>query len=97
MSELKAYFDADRFATGIGIELLEVKEGYARARMEVSERHLNAAGVMQGGAIFTLADYAFAACSNSHGTLERFQSSYTLRIGMKVSCFWRISPQPKWR
>ncbi len=69
MSELRKYFAADRFATGIGIELLEVKEGYARARLAVTEGHLNAAGVIQGGAVFTLADYAFAACCNSHGTL----------------------------
>jgi acyl-CoA thioesterase len=69
MSELRKYFATDRFATGIGIELLEVKEGFARARLAITERHLNAAGVMQGGVVFTLADYAFAACSNSHGTL----------------------------
>jgi acyl-CoA thioesterase len=69
MSELRKYFATDRFATGIGIELLEVKEGYARARLSLTEGHLNAAGVVQGGVVFTLADYAFAACSNSHGTL----------------------------
>jgi acyl-CoA thioesterase len=69
MSELKAYFDRDRFATGIGIELLEVREGFARARLTLNGTHLNAAGVVQGGVVFTLADYAFAACSNSHGTL----------------------------
>jgi acyl-CoA thioesterase len=35
----------------------------------VRDRHLNAVEVAQGGAIFTLADLAFAACSNSHGTV----------------------------
>jgi acyl-CoA thioesterase len=69
MSQLLEYFATDRFATGIGIELLEAKEGYARARLALTEGHLNAAGVVQGGVVFTLADYAFAACSNSHGTL----------------------------
>jgi acyl-CoA thioesterase len=69
MSELKTYFATDRFATGIGIELLEVLEGFSRARLTINESHLNAAGVVQGGVVFTLADYAFAACSNSHGTL----------------------------
>ena len=34
--------------------------------MEVTPRHLNAAGVCQGGAIFTLADLAFAAVANNH-------------------------------
>lgn len=48
------------------IELLEVGDGYARACMKVQEKHLNGAGVCQGGAIFTLADFVFAACVNSH-------------------------------
>jgi len=69
MSELSDYFAGDAFASGNGIELLEVREGYARARLQVGARHLNAAGVVQGGAVFTLADYAFAAASNSRGTL----------------------------
>lgn len=69
MQRLLEYFRQDRFATGLGIELLEVTEGRARARLAVEERHLNAAGVVQGGAIFTLADYAFAAASNSRGRL----------------------------
>jgi acyl-CoA thioesterase len=39
----------------------------AKARMEITPAHLNAAGVCQGGALFTLADLAFAAASNSAG------------------------------
>jgi acyl-CoA thioesterase len=56
----------DRFAAHAGITLLEVSEGVARARMAVEPSHLNGVGVAQGGAIFTLADFAFAAASNSH-------------------------------
>jgi acyl-CoA thioesterase len=67
MSDLHAFFAGDRFAAGTGIELLSVAEGSARARLAVEERHLNAAGVVQGGALFTLADLAFAAASNSRG------------------------------
>ena len=69
MSDLRAFFAGDRFAAGAGIELLEAAEGFARARMKVEPRHLNAAGVVQGGAVFTLADFAFAVASNSHGTV----------------------------
>ena len=61
--------DNDRFARMIGAQLTEVREGYARAEMTVAEMHLNGGGVCQGGAIFTLADLAFAAVSNSHGLL----------------------------
>jgi len=69
MSELRSFFGGDRFAARNGIELLEVEEGRAVARLTVSGEHLNAAGVVQGGAVFTLADFAFAVASNSHGTL----------------------------
>jgi acyl-CoA thioesterase len=69
MSELAKVFEKDRFATGIGIELLEVGAGRAVARMAVGPGHLNAAGVVQGGAIFTLADFAFAVASNSRGNV----------------------------
>ncbi len=37
--------------------------------MVINKNHINAAGIVQGGAIFTLADLAFGAASNSYGTL----------------------------
>lgn len=59
--------EGDRFAATNGMRLTEVREGYARAEMTVEARHLNAAGVCQGGAYFTLADLAFAAITNYGG------------------------------
>ena len=59
----------DRFAADNGCLLKEVREGYARAEMLVTEHHLNAGGVCQGGAYFTLADIALAAVMNSRGAL----------------------------
>ncbi|MBQ0072565.1 MAG: hotdog fold thioesterase [Prevotella sp.] len=59
----------DRFAKNNGMQLTDIREGYARAEMTVEERHLNGGGVCQGGALFTLADLAFAAVTNSHGLL----------------------------
>jgi len=59
----------DRFAKHAGIELLKVAEGTASVRMKITEKHLNAVNIVHGGAIFTLADLAFAAASNSHGTV----------------------------
>ena len=67
MEEIKKLMEKDRFAMTNGIELLEVREGYARAKLTVEERHLNAGGVVQGGALFTLADFCFAAAVNSYG------------------------------
>ena len=54
---------SDRFAAGCGARLVEVASGTAVARMEVTSALLNAVGVCQGGAIFTLADLVFAALS----------------------------------
>ncbi len=67
--DIKEFFKRDLFAAYIGIELMEVVEGYAKARLKVEERHLNGAGVCQGGAIFTLADFACAVATNSHRTI----------------------------
>ncbi|MDA0524873.1 PaaI family thioesterase [Methanococcoides alaskense] len=69
MEKIKEFFKMDKFAEYIDVKLLEVSEGYAKAKMEIHEHHLNGVGIVQGGAIFTLADFAFAAASNSHGTV----------------------------
>lgn len=66
---VKKYFKNDKFAANIGAELIEVSEGRAVAKMTVSEFHHNSVGICQGGAIFTLADFAFAAASNSFGNI----------------------------
>ncbi len=57
----------DPFARFLGIELLELREGYSKVAMIVGEDMLNFHGIPHGGAIFSLADAAFAAASNSHG------------------------------
>ena len=59
----------DRFAANSGCLLGEIGDGYARASLLVTKEHLNAGGVCQGGAYFTLADIAIAAVMNSHGQL----------------------------
>jgi len=66
---VKEFFKGDRYAALSGIELLTVEPGRAKARMEIREMHLNTVNVVQGGAIFTLADYAFAAAVNAYGNL----------------------------
>ncbi|WP_440953217.1 PaaI family thioesterase [Methanococcoides sp. FTZ1] len=69
MDKIKEFFKKDKFAEYINVELLEVSEGYAKAKMDIQEHHLNGVGIVQGGATFTLADFTFAAASNSHGTV----------------------------
>lgn len=59
----------DRFAAAAGCRITEMEVGRAVAEMTVTAEHLNAGGVCQGGALFTLADLALAAVMNSRGQL----------------------------
>ena len=49
----------------MGINLVEVKDGYAKMTMKVTKAHVNALGSTHGGAIFSFADCAFAEAANS--------------------------------
>jgi len=70
MIKIKQFFSSeDVFARHTGIELLEVGPGWSKASMKIEPFHFNGAKTVHGGAIFTLADFAFAVASNSHGTL----------------------------
>lgn len=66
-TEIRKHLQKDKFAKFLGIELVEVRDGYAKCTMTVAEEMLNSHGSTHGGAIFTLADYAFAAACNSYG------------------------------
>ena len=57
----------DTFSRWLGIEVLEVKEGFAKIKMSVTGEMLNGHLVAHGGISFSLADSAFAFASNSHG------------------------------
>lgn len=65
----KFFTTQDRFAKANGIKIEEIDDGYAKTSMKVEECHLNGADVCHGGAIFSLADYAFAIASNSYGQM----------------------------
>ena len=70
MQEVLGFFsENDHFARHCGMELLEVKPGWAKAKMEILPHHMNGAKTVHGGAIFTLADFTFAAAANSQGRL----------------------------
>lgn len=70
MQEIKQFFSTeDKFARHSGIELVDAGLGWAKASMKIEPFHFNGAKTVHGGAIFTLADFAFAVASNSHGNL----------------------------
>ena len=56
------------FAQFLGIRLVELGPGSATAELIPSENMVNTHGTVHGGVIFSsLADYVFAAASNSYG------------------------------
>ncbi len=64
IEEVREFFAKDRFATQSGATIQEIGDNYAKCTMDITPDHLNAAGIVMGGAIFTLADFAFAVASN---------------------------------
>ncbi len=67
----------DALARLLGIELLEVRPGYSRARLQLTSQLRNLHGMPHGAAIFALADVCFAAACNSHG-----QTAVALSVDM---------------
>ena len=64
IDEARRYFSDDRFATGNGMTLDELDAEHSLCSMALSDGCRNAYGGVMGGAIFTLADFAFAALTN---------------------------------
>ena len=55
----------DSFSQWMGLEVLEVREGYSKVRMTIRKEMANGFGIVHGGLAFSLADSAFAfACNN---------------------------------
>ncbi len=67
LKELRELYKNDRFATNAGCKIIEADSDKVVCEMEISEKLLNAHGSVMGGAIFTLADFAFAVASNLNG------------------------------
>lgn len=65
-AEAREAFAGDRFAADAGIVIASVDEHTAVCRLEATDRHCNARGVVMGGALFTLADFAAAVAANSN-------------------------------
>jgi acyl-CoA thioesterase len=62
--------DHDFFSQWMGIELLEVKEGYSKIKMTIRKEMVNGFGIVHGGLPFSLADSAFAFACNNRNNLS---------------------------
>lgn len=64
---LDELFRGDRYAAGLGAELLDWGGGWSRVRYVPIEDHHNFGGIVHGGAVFSVGDVAFSIASNSWG------------------------------
>lgn len=64
IDEAREHFKKDKFATNAGMVIDELGEDCSACSVTITDDHRNAYGGVMGGAIFTLADLAFAVCAN---------------------------------
>jgi|SRR5882724_1555648 len=60
----------DFFSQWLGIEVLEIKEGYSKIKMTVRKEMINGLGLVHGGIAFSLGDSAFAFACNNRNNLS---------------------------
>jgi acyl-CoA thioesterase len=66
---LKERITKSPFARYMGMTILDIAPGYAKAEARYSEEMCNFNGLIHGGAIFALIDEVFGAAASSHGTM----------------------------
>jgi acyl-CoA thioesterase len=62
--------EKDLFSKWLGIEVLEVREGYSKIKMRIRKEMINAFGIVHGGITFSMADSAFAFACNNRNNLS---------------------------
>jgi acyl-CoA thioesterase len=74
----------DLFSQWLGIELLDVREGYSKIQMTLRNAMVNGFGIIHGGIPFSLADSAFAfACNNRNNLSVALDTSITFTKATK--------------
>jgi acyl-CoA thioesterase len=63
-------FAKDAFSQWLGVELIDIKEGYSKIKMTVRKEMINGLNVVHGGIAFSLADSAFAFACNNRNNLS---------------------------
>jgi acyl-CoA thioesterase len=60
----------DLFSQWLGIEIIEIKEGYSKIKMTIRKEMINGFGIVHGGVTFSFADSAFAFACNNRNVLS---------------------------
>ena len=95
IEEAREYFSNDRFATENGMAIDELDAEHSVCSMTLSARHRNAYGGVMGGAIFTLADFAFATLTNDR---ERITVAQQVSVNyLSAPKGERLTAKARWR
>ena len=79
-------FDQDAFSQWLGIEIIDVSEGFCQLKMTVRKEMLNGFQIAHGGIAYSLADSALAFASNSHGRKSlSVETSISHTVSLKES------------
>jgi len=77
--------DNDSFSQWMGLQVMEVKEGYSKVKMTIRKEMLNGFGIVHGGLAFSLADSAFAfACNNRNNISVALDVTITFTKAVNV-------------
>jgi acyl-CoA thioesterase len=60
--------ERDKFAKSIGVQVIEALPERAVCKLDINENHLNGLELVNGGVLFTIADYAMAVAANANGS-----------------------------
>ena len=85
-SELRASMENSPYAQRLGFRLLELSEGYAKVSLTLRPEHTNFLGMIDGGLVMSLADYAFACSCNTFGQTRvaaQFSTNFISAPAMK--------------
>ncbi len=84
LEEAREHFKNDRFATNAGMVIDAMGDDWSECSVVLTDDHKNAYGGVMGGAIFTLADLAFAVCANQ---------IHSLSVAQQVSINYLSAPK----
>ncbi|MDR1766188.1 MAG: PaaI family thioesterase [Lachnospiraceae bacterium] len=93
MDFIKDFFENDKYLklTGVVMESVDPEADSCRLSLKVGPEHINAGHKVQGGAIYTLADSAFAVASNAR---HLAQGEKRLTVNQSASISYTCAGEP---
>ena len=83
--KVKKLAEKESYRKFLGLEVIEIKKGYAKVALKITEDMTNIYNFTHGGIIFSLADEAFELACNSRGYVE---------YGLNVNISYNKSSNP---